>query len=245
MLYQHAKELLNVLAKLKALKEKIKNKRILQNDFEKHQQEYYERVINAKIKIITNAIGEVKKVSKKKADELSEYTARLKQELNKQELEKAIITAEQLVDVCFALKEAMPKQQHYRFALNAPLPEAIKHELLADLEEIKKCFANQCYRSCVIMTGRMLETALHRKYYEITGNDLLEKAPGIGLGNLVARLAELKVKLDPAIMQQVHLINQVRIFSVHKKRQPFKPSREQTLAIILYTLDIIKKLFEK
>ena len=91
----------------------------------------------------------------------------------------------------------------------------------------------------------MLEIALHRKYYELTKNDLLEKSPGIGLGNIIAKLKEKNITLDPALTNQIHLINQIRIFSVRKKKEAFYPSKQQTQATILYTLDILEKLFSK
>ena len=90
----------------------------------------------------------------------------------------------------------------------------------------------------------MLEISLHRKYYEITKNDLLEKSPGIGLGKIIAKLKEKKVNIAPGLSQQIHLINQTRIFSVHKKSSTFTPNKDQTHAIILFTLDILEKLFK-
>ncbi|MBT7902706.1 hypothetical protein HN587_02510 [Candidatus Woesearchaeota archaeon] len=123
------------------------------------------------------------------------------------------------------------------------LPLDVLPDLNADINEIKKCFGSECFRSCVILCGRVLEIGLHKKYYDATGFDILEKNPGIGLGNLVARLREKQVELDPGITQQIHLVNQVRIFSVHKKKEVFKPTKEQTYAIILYTFEILKKLF--
>ncbi|MBN1644633.1 DUF4145 domain-containing protein [Candidatus Woesearchaeota archaeon] len=120
---------------------------------------------------------------------------------------------------------------------------AIQEEVHADIEEMNRCFNAGCYRSAIIICGRILETALHRKYFEITGNDLLEKAPGIGLGNLIAKLSSKNIDLDPALGNQIHLINQVRIHSVHKKQKAFTPSKTQTRAIMLYTTDVINKLF--
>lgn len=120
----------------------------------------------------------------------------------------------------------------------------IKGELNADIEEMNRCFNAGCYRSAIILCGRILETALHRKYFELTGNDLLEKAPGIGLGNLIAKLTEKKADIDPALGNQIHLINQVRIHSVHKKQKAFTPSKTQARAIMLYTLDVVNKLFD-
>ncbi|MBW2968013.1 hypothetical protein KY362_06010, partial [Candidatus Woesearchaeota archaeon] len=93
------------------------------------------------------------------------------------------------------------------------MPDEIGEHISADVEELQKCYAAGCYRSAIILCGRVIETALHRKYYEITGKDALEKEPGIGIGKLVARMAEKGVRLDPALPQQIHFVNQVRIFS--------------------------------
>lgn len=124
------------------------------------------------------------------------------------------------------------------------MPADIRDEIGADMRELDMCMKNGCYRSAVILCGRIMETALHRKYYDATGNDLLEKAPGMGLGNLIARLSEKGVPLDPGLPNQIHIVNQLRIFSVHKKQVPFSPSKNQAEAIVLYTMDILEKLFK-
>ena len=123
------------------------------------------------------------------------------------------------------------------------LPTDIKSDITADIDELESCFNADCFRSSIIICGRILETALHRKYYETTGVDLLEKAPGIGLGKIIAKLKERNIETEPGLTQQIHLINQVRIFSVHKKTTIFTPTQKQTHAIILYTLDVLGKLF--
>jgi len=123
------------------------------------------------------------------------------------------------------------------------IPTEIYSEIEMDVNELNKCYTSACYRSCVIICGRIMEVALHRKYFEVTGNDLLEKSPGIGLGNLIAKMKDRNIEFDPGITQQIHLVNQVRIFSVHKKQQPFYPTKQQTYAMILYTMDIIGKIF--
>jgi hypothetical protein len=124
-----------------------------------------------------------------------------------------------------------------------PLPEEIADNIKADVEELERCFYSGCYRSSIVLCGRIMETALHRKYFEITGNDALEKEPGIGLGKLIARMSEQNIKLDPALPQQIHFINQARIFSVHTKQDAFNPSKNQAQATILYTMDVMGKLF--
>ncbi|MEM4247020.1 MAG: DUF4145 domain-containing protein [Candidatus Woesearchaeota archaeon] len=130
------------------------------------------------------------------------------------------------------------------FSIRRPrVPFEIHDIIQADIEEIKRCMENRCFRSAVILCGRILETALHRKYYDVTKNDLLEKSPGIGLGNLIAKLSEQGITLDPGLGNQIHLINQVRIHSVHQKQNAFAPSEAQAQAIVLYTMDVLEKLF--
>ena len=143
-----------------------------------------------------------------------------------------------------SLKKSIPKpRKDELFAKPKSLPLEIREDILADIDELTKCYESTCYRSAVILCGRILETCLQRKYFEATGNDILEKNPGIGLGKLIAKMVENKIHLDPGLTQQIHLVNQVRIFSVHKKQSVFYPTREQTQAMILYTIDSISKLF--
>lgn len=123
------------------------------------------------------------------------------------------------------------------------VPSEIQGEITADIKELEKCFNSECYRSATILCGRILETALHRKYYDVTGKDILETNPAIGLGSLIAKLKDNGFEFDPALSQQIHLINQVRIYSVHKKQSAFQPTRNQAQAIVLYTIDIVKKIF--
>tara|TARA_Y100000031_G_C8133069_1_gene343878 strand:- start:50 stop:805 length:756 start_codon:yes stop_codon:yes gene_type:complete len=122
------------------------------------------------------------------------------------------------------------------------VPEVIRDELYADIKEVENCFNAGCYRSAVVLCARILETALHRKYYEVTGKDILETNPGIGLGTLVAKLTDKGLKFDPGVSQQIHLINQVRVYSVHKKQTVFLPTPQQAHATLLFTLDVVGKL---
>ena len=71
----------------------------------------------------------------------------------------------------------------------------------------------------------------------------MEKSPGIGLGNIIAKVKENNIQLDPALTNQIHLINQVRVFSVKKKKEAFYPTKDQSHAIILYTIDVLERLF--
>jgi len=124
------------------------------------------------------------------------------------------------------------------------IPLEIRGEINADIQELQMAFNAGCYRSAVILCGRVLEVALHRKYFESTGHDVLEKSPGIGLGNLLAKMREQNIYFDPGLMNQVHMINMTRIFSVHKQQEPYHPTKDQAHAIIIYTLDVLRQLFD-
>ena len=124
------------------------------------------------------------------------------------------------------------------------IPNELKSEMIDDIKEIERCYKNKCYKASIIMCARVLETSLHRLYYEKTNNDLLEKAPGIGLGKLIAKLKKKQVNLDPSLTQQIHVINQARIYSVHKKKEKFNPTKNKTKGIILYTKEIVKSIFK-
>jgi hypothetical protein len=150
-------------------------------------------------------------------------------------------TVKRLITLSETLKPVLKDPD---FKLKIPtFPSEIKSDMMDDIREMQRCFSAGCYRACAIICGRLLEMALHRKYFDSTGQDILEKNPGIGLGTLIAKMKEKNIELDPALTQQIHLINQVRVFSVHVKQESFYPSKEQGLAIMLYTMDTLNKLF--
>ncbi len=202
-------------------------------NFESQRKEVCKRLIYSSIKAINDGIWKITIKEKEKVNELVK-------DLNRFYKEGKI---DEMLKILDLLKLFIPKNEEELKIAIPPVPQEIKEEISLDIEELKKCYQNGCYRSAIILCGRLLEIALHKKYYDLTGVDYLEKNPGIGLGKIVAKLSELNVNIDPAITQQIHLINQVRISSVHKKKVPFKPTKEQTKAIIIYTIEIIKNLF--
>ncbi len=161
------------------------------------------------------------------------------QSLDTEDNEKFYLSVNQILH----LTQKLRIEETQKISIPASIPSDVFGDIEADINEIQKCMAAGCHRSVAILCGRILEVLLHRKYFEITQNDLLEKSPGIGLGNLIAKMKEKDIALDPGLTQQIHLINQVRIFSVHKKQQTFYPSRAQAQAMILYMQDIMEKLF--
>jgi len=141
-------------------------------------------------------------------------------------------------------EESVPTEKDPLLNFTIPkLPEEIHGNVEADFIELQMCYENRLYRSATILCGRIIETALHRKYFEVTGKDALEKEPGIGIGKLIARMSDQGIKLDPGLPQMIHLINQVRIFSVHTKQQAFNPTKNQTRATVLYTMEVLTSLF--
>lgn len=213
--------------------------------FKNKEREYYQKQILKALRKVKNAISDGFAVgSKEQKSQLSKITIDIK------ELEKKIDSQNfiEALNVILAMEDYAPTMNveiisEEKFYL-PHIPKEIFSEIKANFDELQKCFENHCYRSCIILCGKIMEVALHLKYYQITEIDLLEKSPDIGLGNLVAKLVDKGYDPDPGLMQQIHLINQLRVFSVHKKKYVFNPSQAQCQATILYTLDSLKKLFK-
>ncbi|MFH0752125.1 MAG: DUF4145 domain-containing protein [archaeon] len=216
----------------------LNTKPTIKLDFQKNKLANLGSVIIGDIKLLQ------KKLSQLPTDENTLKAKSQVLQLSKSfEKENKTELLKQLSELKTTISQTVMKREK-ELELNIPnLPAEIKSEIEADIQEIKKCHNAGCYRSAVVLCGRLLETSLHRKYYEATGQDILEKNPGIGLGNLIAKLMEKGVELDPGLSQQIHLVNQVRIFSVHKKQRTFYPTKAQTNAIILFTIDVLEKLF--
>lgn len=196
-------------------------------DYKEQRAEYYRTLIK-------NNIGKIKEITKNMDDAM-------KKRIN--ELESLYMKGDAKAMLGIVANLELPNIERPIRQTNLVLPVEIRDEVLYDLAEAERCYNADALRSSMILCGRILETALHRKYFDVTGRDLLETSPGIGLGSILAKLKESNIEIDPAVAQQIHLINNVRIFSVHKKNVPFQPSKEQAQATMLFTIDILKKLF--
>jgi hypothetical protein len=235
----------NTISKDIDLSKEIEKDKMLY-DFKEKQKEYYIKAVENALKFVKQNSLELNQLIKfdnkntQGVNELLELMAELEsKDIN--ELKKVVTKMITIADQMNFPKTDLEK----RFPVPDFIPLDIKEDITADINELNKCFNTGCFRSVVILCGRLLETALHRKYFETTGKDILEKNPGIGLGNLIGKLAEKNVKFDPGLTQQIHLINQVRVFSVHKKQEAFYPSKDQANAMVLYTLDVLGKMFKK
>lgn len=197
-------------------------------DFKSKKLEYYKKELQINI---SNLKEDIKNIESNNLNELRSLI---------DHLEKNYIDTKISLDI---IKKLMKFEIKEKWINITNIPYELKENIKADLEEIQKCYENECYRSAVIMCGRVLEIVLHRKYYEVTKKDILETNPSIGLGKLIAKIKEKDIEIDPGLTQQIHLVNQIRINSVHVKKKMFHLTKEQTQAIILYTQDIIKKMF--
>ncbi len=219
------------------IKEAQKNNILLERPTQIHRDFQKNRISNLGSAILADIKLLQKKITETQDQELSILSKKLMTNFTTEN------TAE-LLSTLSEIKASRTEQEKDSLEITLPkLPKEIQEEVESDIKEIKKCYSAGCYRSAVVLCGRILETALHRKYYDTTGQDILEKNPGIGLGNLIAKLNDKGVELDPGLSQQIHLVNQVRIFTVHKKQRTFYPTKAQANAIVLFTIDTLEKLF--
>ncbi|MBW2986927.1 hypothetical protein KY336_00100 [Candidatus Woesearchaeota archaeon] len=211
------------------------------HDFNSTRAQYYKNLGKTKLNELLSQINDLPK-----SNQIMEITNLLLEIIDKypdqhdqEELKSKIEKIEGLINSL-----EMKEKQKIRFDLPV-IPASIKPELLSDMEEMQLCFDNGCYKAAVILSAKILEASLHRAYYEKTGKDLIETSPGIGLGKIVAKLSDQGIDLGPGTNEQIHLINKVRISSVHKQNTVFQPSKEQAHATILFTLDLLNKIFKK
>jgi len=215
-------------------------------NFKKREREHYTREIENAVKKLDAVLNEsfvVAPMEKRALTEAAMKIKELKKMINSKRFLEATVEIEKIFDIVPNIKIADSDLPMTEFHLPY-VPRDIFSEVKASFNELVKCYEHNCYRSALILCGRILEIALHKKYFDLTGKDLLVKSPDIGLGNLVLKFKEKGVYLDPGLSNQIHLINHLRIASVHKKKKPFNPTKSQTKASILYTLDILKKLFK-
>lgn len=141
-------------------------------------------------------------------------------------------------------KSIKPESKKMDFNIKSNLPLEIRNEIEYDLRELERCFNYQCYKSSIILCSRILEIALHRKYYELTKEDLLENSIRINLSELISKLKENKINLDGALMNQSDFINQINDINISKKSVLLNPSREQANTVVFLTLDTLNKVFK-
>jgi hypothetical protein len=218
-----------------------KSKEKTLSDFKQSRSDYYDSLIKSKVKMIKKAIKEMANDTEEQ-DKINKMLG-LIDEIAGLYSSKVIDSIPAKVQLIADTAKSVKWEE--RRELDVKLPKEVKEELNADFNEMHRCFKSKFYRATIILAARIIETSLHRKYFEVTKKDLLETSPGIGLGKVIAKLKEAGIDLGPGLNEQVHLINNIRISSVHMQKEVFKPSREQANAVILYTTDVLNKIFRK
>ncbi len=209
------------------------------SDFKKNQDDYFRNAVLNGVSFVENSASKLDV-----APEYDSFAVQIKAVAKKLSGTRNVSELKFMVNHLASLASNIKAAESVKLSLHQ-VPLDIQADITADFDELQKCYSAGCYRSAVILCGRLLETAIHRLYFDMTGIDLLEKSPGLGLGNLIAKLKERSIELDPALTNQIHLINQVRVYSVHHKKDAFAPSKEQAHAVMLYTIDSLNKIFKR
>ncbi len=118
--------------------------------------------------------------------------------------------------------------------------EELKPELLKDIEDLERCFSAEVYRGCMMFAARILELLLSRKYFDRTSVDPVENR--WGLEKIIGKCKEEEVFKEPGLAEMMRLINETRVPSVHKKKQFYVPTPEETEGIVKLLNSSIKKI---
>lgn len=140
------------------------------------------------------------------------------------------------------LKGVLPAEIEFELDIDlSKVPSTIRTDLRRDFDELKSCFLVEAYRGTIMFCGRILETALGRKYFEETGIDPAEQL--WTLGKLITECGKANINLEPGVYRIAKLINDMRVPSVHKKARAYLPTPDEARGIILITKSVITRLF--
>jgi len=161
-------------------------------------------------------------------------------QLSRLSLEENIINFKKIF---VELKGSMILEEELKFEIDLDkIPDEIKEELIADIDDVKKCFQNKSYRGSLTFCGRIIELILGRKYFEKTGDDPLEKRWTIGV--LIEECKKVGIANEPGLENLAKLINETRISSVHVKKILYLPTPEETKSLIELTNSILQRFFK-
>ncbi len=246
MLKKSISELKSILGEIQRRKIDLSERFNNPFDFKKREQTYYQRLLESQMRKVKASLAEGmlygKNEHRDQLEELKKSMEMIEQKIKLNDLLEATSLLTNISEIP-NVKIEKPLFETKSFFL-PHVPREVYYEIKSNFDEAVMCFENRCYRAATILCGKILEVALHRKYFEVSGEDLLEKVPTIGLGKIVTRLKQRDVQIDSALTNQINIINELRSSSVHKKINHFVPSRAQCQASILYTLDTLKKMFK-
>ncbi|MFA6809774.1 MAG: hypothetical protein WCR47_01805 [Desulfoplanes sp.] len=105
------------------------------------------------------------------------------------------------------------------------------------IEEIVTCRNNGCNLACIVLCGKVLETALGALYKKEFDEDADEK--NFGIQAIVNRLKK-KYALNPSIIDQINIISKHRNKSVHGSI--IVPTNDEADGILSLTKDTLLKI---
>lgn len=122
---------------------------------------------------------------------------------------------------------------------NALINDNYKDEFLHTIDEIAKCFDNNCYIAAIGLCGKILEACL--KEMLIRNNVEFDEKSMIG--SLIRKVKEFVPAeyVDPSLESVSNIINQSRIIAVHAKERIPIPSRDQTIMVIFAMRDVVRR----
>lgn len=117
---------------------------------------------------------------------------------------------------------------------NLPFREEIKH----DLYELQQCLGICAYRAALALCGRLLEICL-KLICTMNGIEFSDKWM---VGQLISKITQSGIYLDPSLESVWQIVNQQRIIAVHTKAMSPIPSREQAFMVSFAVIDLLKRL---
>jgi hypothetical protein len=112
-------------------------------------------------------------------------------------------------------------------------------DLLRTLQELRLCFANECYIACLALSGKLLEICLKQT---MISNNLSFDEKWI-IGKLLNELRQQApdIYFDQSLGDVANIINKSRIPAVHTLERIPVPSREKTVMVINAVVDTLNR----
>jgi len=132
-----------------------------------------------------------------------------------------------------------------KIAEETNINENYKDDFLKTLDEIAKCFDNECYIATISLCGKILETTIH----EIFKRNNIETREREFLSNMIERLMNNRENvddyIDPSLPQIAKIISYSRNGAIHHNERVPIPSRDQAIMVIFALRDIVNRNLSK
>lgn len=115
-----------------------------------------------------------------------------------------------------------------------------RDDLLASIDELRICFAQECYIACLALSGKILEICLK----QVLIDNQVEFNDKWTIGRLIGRYQESRIELylDQSLPRLAEIINESRIPAVHAIRSIPVPSKDQAIMVIHAVVDTVNRV---